>query len=169
MEKTKKMTEIALSIALAVICSFIKVWEMPQGGSVSLTMVPLFIIAFRRGPLSGFVAGGIYGLISAMLGGVLYHPMSLLLDYLLAYSALGVAGFFKKSVTGVICGTCAGTIGRFLFSLISGAVLFAEYAPEGQNPWMYSLVYQTTYMVPELIICIAVMVVIAINNKRKLI
>lgn len=169
MEKTKKLTEVALSIALAVICSFIKVWEMPQGGSVSLTMVPLFIIAFRRGPVSGFVAGGIYGLISAVLGGVLYHPMSLLLDYLFAYSVLGVAGFFKKSVTGVICGTFAGTVGRFLFSLISGAVLFAEYAPEGQNPWMYSLIYQATYMVPELIICIAVMVVIAMNNKRGLI
>ena len=169
MEKTKKLTEIALSIALAVICSFIKVWEMPQGGSVSLTMVPLFIIAFRRGPVSGFVAGGIYGLISAVLGGVLYHPMSLLLDYLFAYSILGVAGFFKKSVTGVICGTFAGTVGRFLFSLISGAVLFAEYAPEGQNPWMYSLIYQAAYMVPELIICIAVMVVIAMNNKRGLI
>lgn len=169
MEKTKKLTEIALSIALAVICSFIKVWEMPQGGSVSLTMVPLFIIAFRGGPVSGFVAGGIYGLISAVLGGVLYHPMSLLLDYLFAYSVLGVAGFFKKSVTGVICGTFAGTVGRFLFSLISGAVLFAEYAPEGQNPWMYSLIYQAAYMVPELIICIAVMVVIAMNNKRKLI
>ncbi len=169
MEKTKKLTEIALSIALAVICSFIKVWEMPQGGSVSLTMVPLFIIAFRRGPVSGFVAGGIYGLISAVLGGVLYHPMSLLLDYLFAYSILGAAGFFKKSVTGVICGIFAGTVGRFLFSLISGAVLFAEYAPEGQNPWMYSLVYQATYMVPELIICIVVMIVIAMNNKRGLI
>ena len=169
MEKTKNMTEVALSIALAVICSFIKVWEMPQGGSVSLTMVPLFIIAFRRGPVSGIAAGGIYGLISAMLSGVLYHPMSLLLDYLLAYSVIGIAGFFKKSVKGVICGTIAGTIGRFLFSLISGAVLFAEYAPEGQNPWIYSLIYQATYMIPELIICLAVMIVIAMNNKRKLI
>ena len=65
-----------------------------------------------------------------------------------------IAGFFKKSYGGIIVGTTVGTALRYLCSLISGAVLFAEYAPEGQNPWIYSLGYNATYMLPELIICI---------------
>ena len=97
MSKTKKMTEIAVSVAMAVVCSFIKVLEMPQGGSVALTMIPLLFIAQKRGVLIGITAGSIYGVLSALISGVLYHPASLLLDYILAFGLLGIAGFFKKA------------------------------------------------------------------------
>ena len=155
--KIRLITEIAAAIALAVVCSFIKVLEMPQGGSVALTMIPLLFISQKRGAVSGFVAGAIYGLLSLLIAGVLYHPLSLFLDYLLAFGALGIAGFFKKNLSGIILGSTLAVGGRFIFSLISGAVLFAEYAPAGQSPWIYSLVYQATYMVPELIISILVL------------
>ncbi len=158
MKKTRVLTEVAISVAIAVVCSFIRLWEMPQGGSVSLTMIPLLLISVRRGMATGAMAGGIYGLISMLLAGVVYHPASILLDYLLAYGLLGIAGLFGKNLAGIVAGSCVGVAGRFISSLISGAVLFAEYAPEGQNPWIYSLGYQAAYMVPELIICIAVLV-----------
>lgn len=157
MSKTRKLTEIAACIAMAVVCSFIKVWEMPQGGSVALTMIPILFIAQKRGPITGIVAGSIYGALSALISGVIYHPASLFLDYILAFGALGIAGFFKNSAPKIAIGATLGILCRFIFSLISGAVLFAEYAPDGQNPWLYSLIYQTTYMLPELIISLTVL------------
>ncbi len=160
MTKTRRLTEVAVCIAMAVVCSFLKVWEMPQGGSVALTMVPILVIAVRRGAIDGIMAGAVYGLISLLIAGVVYHPMSILLDYVLAFGLLGVAGFFKKNLSGIIMGTTVGVAGRFISSLISGAVLFAEYAPEGQNPWVYSVIYQATYMVPELIISLAVLLLL---------
>lgn len=166
MKKTRQITEIAMAVALAAVCSFIKVWEMPQGGSIALTMIPILLISFRCGAGAGIVAGAIYGALSAMLSGVIYHPMSILLDYVLAFGLLGLAGFFKKNVPGVIIGSCVGVLGRFLSSLISGAVLFASYAPEGQNPWVYSLIYQATYMIPELIISVCVLLLIYAKAKN---
>ncbi|MBQ2932056.1 MAG: energy-coupled thiamine transporter ThiT [Clostridia bacterium] len=166
MSKTKKLTEIAVSVAMAVVCSFIKVLEMPQGGSVALTMIPLLFIAQKRGPLTGIIAGSIYGLLSALIAGVLYHPASLLLDYILAFGLLGIAGFFKNSTSNIVIGSFLGVGCRFLSSLISGAVLFAEYAPEGQNPWLYSLIYQSTYMVPEFLISICVLIFLYTKAHR---
>ena len=166
MKKTKVMTEIAIVVALSVVCSFIKVWEMPQGGSVALTMIPILLISFRRGVMSGIISGAIYGHISLLFAGKIYHPMSILLDYVLAFGFVGIAGVFKHTTVGIISGVSAGIGGRFVSSLVSGAVLFASYAPEGQNPWLYSLVYQATYLVPELVICLAVMIILKFKGKN---
>ncbi len=166
MKKTKVLTECAVAVALAVLCSFIKVWEMPQGGSVSLTMVPLLFIAFRRGTVAGVVTGAVYGAVSMIFAGVIYHPMSILLDYVLAYGALGVAGLFGRSIKGIVGGTFFGVLLRFISSLVSGAVLFGSYAPEGQNPWIYSLGYQASYMVPELVISIVVISILFAKANR---
>lgn len=152
MKKTRFISEVAVTVSLAVICSLIKVWEMPQGGSVALTMIPILLVSLRCGAWAGMVSGAIYGVVSLLIAGVIYHPMSVVLDYVLAFGILGVAGFFKKDALGITCGTALGVFGRFICSTISGAVLFAEYAPVGQNPWVYSVIYQATYLVPELII-----------------
>lgn len=166
MKKTRVLTECALGVALAVLCSFIKVWEMPQGGSIALTMVPLFIISYRRGVGAGILCGAVYGLLSLLFAGVVYHPMSILLDYVLAFGIIGISGLFKKNLGGIIMGTTTGVAGRFISSLISGAVLFGSYAPEGQNPWVYSLIYQATYLIPELIICLVVLIFIRYKAER---
>lgn len=166
MKKTRKLTEIAVAIALAVVCSFIKVWEMPQGGSIALTMIPILLIAFRCGVVAGVVTGALYGLLSMAIAGVIYHPMSILLDYVLAFGLIGLAGLFPKKISGIIAGTCVGVGGRFISSLLSGAVLFASYAPEGQNPWVYSLVYQATYMIPELIISVLALLLLFLKARK---
>lgn len=165
MKKTKLLTECAVGVALAVLCSFIKILEMPYGGSISLTMLPLFLISFRCGALAGVLSGSVYGLLSMMLAGVVYHPMSILLDYVLAFGAIGIAGLFPKKLSGIVFGTIAGVAGRFLSSLVSGAVLFAQYAPQGQNPWAYSFVYQTTYLIPEFIICVIILLLLFSKSK----
>lgn len=166
MRRTQKLTEMAMMIALAVICSFIKVWEMPQGGSIALTMIPLLLVSFRLGAVCGMVSGGVYGIISLLISGVVYHPASILLDYVFAFALVGLAGFFRRDLKGMIFGSVVGVSGRFLSSLISGAVIFSEYAPAGQNPWIYSLVYQATYMIPELLICIAVLMFLYFKARR---
>lgn len=153
-------------IALAVVLSFVKIWSMPQGGTVSLTMLPLFVLSFRRGALAGILGGIIYGAISIVFDGVIYHPMSILLDYTLAYGLLGISGFFKKSCSGIVLGTVSGTVLRYICSLLSGAILFADYAPEGQNPWIYSLGYNAAYMLPELIICIIALIALYAGRKQ---
>lgn len=165
-KKLLTMVESAIMIALAVILSFVKIWSMPQGGTVSLTMLPLFVLAFRRGATAGIVGGIIYGAISIIFDGVIYHPMSILLDYTLAYGVLGISGFFKKNYLGIVLGTTAGVSFRYICSLLSGAILFADYAPEGQNPWIYSLIYNATYMLPELIICIIALVALYAGRKQ---
>lgn len=160
MKNTKQLTSIAIAIALAVVCRFIKIWEMPQGGGVSLTMIPLLYIAIKQGAPSGITAGVVYGIISAICDSYLFHPYSLLLDYILAFGILGIAGLFDKNVIGIILGSVSATFGRLIFHLISGAVLFSEYAPAGQNPWLYSLIYQASYLVPELLITIVVIILL---------
>ena len=167
MTKTRRITEIGVCVAMAVVGSLLKVWEMPQGGSVALTMVPILMIAIKRGAVAGCTAGAIYGVLSLLISGVIYHPMSILLDYVLAFGLLGLAGLFKKNVWGVVLGCFVGVCGRFLSSLVSGAVLFAEYAPAGQNPWIYSLIYQATYLVPEFIIS-AVIIVLLFTKAHRL-
>lgn len=167
MSKTRRLTEMAVCIAMAVVCSFLKMWEMPQGGSVALTMVPILFIAIKRGAVTGMICGAVYGLLSMLIAGVIYHPASILLDYVLAFGALGIAGVFGKNVKGIIFGSLAGVSGRFISSLVSGAVIFADYAPAGQNPWVYSLIYQATYMVPELILSVVVLLLLY-NKARRL-
>ncbi|MEE1043071.1 MAG: energy-coupled thiamine transporter ThiT, partial [Clostridia bacterium] len=97
---------------------------------------------------------------------VIYHPMSILLDYVLAFGLIGVCGFFKPTPLGIVLGTLSGVGCRFISSLVSGAVLFGSYAPAGQNPWVYSFIYQCTYMIPELVICFAIMLLITFKAKN---
>lgn len=158
--------EAAIMIALAVILSFVKIWSMPQGGSVSLTMLPLFLLSFRRGPAVGVLSGIIYGAVSMLFDGIIYHPLSILLDYILAYGVLGISGFFKKNPLGIVLGTTFGSALRFLCSFLSGAVLFAEYAPKGQNPFVYSLIYNLSYILPETLICIVALFFLFKRSKR---
>ena len=91
---------------------------------------------------------------------MIYHPLSILLDYVLAFGVIGVAGFFKADTKGILIGTTVGVAGRFLSSFLSGWLLFASYAPEGQSPFMYSLGYQATYLIPELILNILVLMLV---------
>ena len=166
MTKTKKLTEIAISIALACVFHFLRIWEMPQGGSVSLAMVPILFIAFRRGIKSGILAGSVYGLISIIFDGTIYHPLSIFLDYLFAFGVLGIAGLFPKNVWGIAFGSTVAVLGRFFFTLMSGVFLFASYAPEGQSPWIYSLIYNGSYMLPELVIAILILLSLYFTSPK---
>ncbi|MFW6109603.1 MAG: energy-coupled thiamine transporter ThiT [archaeon] len=147
---TKVLAEMAIAIALATVLSYIKIFSMPYGGSVTLgSMVPILLISFRRDVKVGVTTGVIYGVVQMILDGWFYSPVGMFLDYPLAFGVLGLAGLFKKQP---IFGVVVSMAGRFISHFISGVVFFGMYAPEGMSPVVYSTVYNGGYMLPELII-----------------
>ena len=149
----------ALCIALSTVLSFITLYKMPQGGSITLaSMLPMFLFAYAYGVGPGMLVGAAYGFVQFLQGGLYFvHPVELLLDYPLAFAMLGLAGLSNKfsDQWGMIPGIILGTFGRFVCAFLSGLIFFGMYAPEGQNVVIYSMVYNGLYLVPEAIICIA--------------
>uniref|UniRef100_A0A7C5V2I6 Energy-coupled thiamine transporter ThiT n=1 Tax=Caldicellulosiruptor owensensis TaxID=55205 RepID=A0A7C5V2I6_9FIRM len=149
---TKALVYGGVAISLSFILSFIKLYRMPQGGSITpASMLPLFAYAYMFGPFAGIVAGMAYGILQLIQDPYVVHWAQLFLDYPLAFGALGFAGFFRKNLP---LGILAGGFGRFVFHVISGVVFFASYAPKGTSPLLYSIIYNATYLAPDLAVCL---------------
>ncbi len=154
---TKQLVYSAVAIALAVVCSMIKLFEMPMGGSVTLlSMLFIVLIAYWYGPYVGIMTAVAYGLVQFVTEPIFYTIPQMLLDYPLAFGALGLAGFFHKKKYGLQIGYVVGVLGRFLFSTASGVIFFASYAPEGMNPLVYSMGYQASYLIPEAVVTLII-------------
>lgn len=151
---TKTLVEGGIMIALAQVLSYVTIYTLPNGGSITAgSMVPILFFAIRWGVGPGLLAGSVYGLLQFLLGPKYsLHILSILLDYVLAFGLLGLAGLGKKSYLGVLIGVFLGIFGRFVSSVLSGVILWASYAPETMNPWVYSIIYNGSYLVPEMII-----------------
>ncbi|HDS02209.1 MAG TPA: energy-coupled thiamine transporter ThiT [Firmicutes bacterium] len=162
-QKVLILTEGAVAIALAVVFSYIKIWHMPQGGSVTLENVPLLVFAFRRGGRPGIMAGILAGALQLLLGGYVVHPLQALFDYPLAFGSLGLAGFFR--VKSLVPGTIVSGVVRLLCHVLSGVIFFSSYAPEGTPAWLYSLLYNGTFLLPSFILAF----VILMTLKKQLI
>jgi thiamine transporter len=157
---TRVLTEAALAVALAFVLGFVVLFKMPFGGSISLEMIPLLLLALRQGWKVGIVAGAAYGLLDLAIDPFVVHPVQVLLDYPLAFGALGLAGLFKPTVRGAILGATVAVVARFACHFLSGVIFFASYAPEGWNPFLYSAAYNAAYLAPSLGIAIVVTVVL---------
>lgn len=156
---------MAIFTALATALSAIVVYVMPQGGSITLaSMVPIIWLALRRGPKVGIVTAVIYGCIQFALLPYAIDPMQVLLDYPLAFGVLGLAGFFSGHPA---FGATVGVSLRFVMSFISGVVYWAPiYAPD-VNPYIYSAVYNGSYMLPELAITVFVILLLQASKTLK--
>ncbi|NLY30016.1 MAG: energy-coupled thiamine transporter ThiT [Firmicutes bacterium] len=150
---TRVMVEIAVAAALALILGMLRIYRMPYGGSVTLEMVPLFVVSLRHGVGAGVWSGFIVGILNLFLDPYIIHPIQLVMDYPLPFAALGLAGMFpRKPMIGLVLGTA----GRYAVHVLSGAIFFGAYAPEGMNPWIYSLGYNASYIIPNAVIAIVV-------------
>ncbi len=149
----RRLCEGALMIALAEILSFLPLYKMPWGGSIDLAMLPIFIFCARW----GFGPGVLVSLAHAVLqtlyeGGIAIGWESIIGDFLVAYTVLGVAGLFYKMKGGFYWGALAGCVVRFLVHYVVGATIWAEYMPETffnmtmTTPWLYSALYNGFYM-----------------------
>ncbi len=160
----REISEMAITIALSTVLSFIKIFQMPQGGSITAaSMVPLIYLALRNRPKVALTGAIIYGLVQFMIEPFFVHPAQFLLDYPMAFGSLGIATFFKKYP---FLGTGIGVSLRFICHFLSGFIFFGMYAPEGINPLYYSAIYNGSYLIPELVVTA---IFIYILSKKKLI
>lgn len=183
--RTLFFIEIAILTALALVLDLIpflkfKIW--PAGGSVSLAMVPIFIVAFRWGLKGGLLSGFLWGILKIAAGKayILYFWQGVI-EYGFAYTLLGLAGLFApqiqqaardnqtgKIVKYVILGVIVGGFARFIAHFFAGYVFFADAAPEGQPAWLYSLLYNGSYMIPAMILSIIAIAFLFSKQTRLL-
>lgn len=168
MDRTRLQFLMEASIlgALSFILDKLTVFVMPQGGSVTLSMLPIIVMAFRWGLRGGLLTGFLSGLLQLITGGAIFHWAQVILDYTVAYALVGVAavttiwlvsGVARKNkgrmVAAIVAGTVIGGLLRFFVHFLAGVIFFGEYAPEGQPAWLYSLIYNASYMVPSILLC----------------
>ncbi len=153
-KKVKVLSEAITLVALSSVLHLIRVYTLPQGGSITAgSMIPIFLLALRRGPIIGVLGGLAFGFIVLIEEPFLYHPIQMLLDYPIAFGSLGLAGFFKNKP---LIGVSIGIISRFISHFISGIIFFASFAPKGMNPTLYSALYNGSYLSVEFIITVTI-------------
>ena len=171
---TRALVEGALFVAIAEILGYLKIWHMPEGGSVSLMMLPIIIYALRWGLGKGLIASFAFGLLQMVFDGAYaWGWQSMLPDYLVAYTPLGLAGLFKGKAWGIFPGAVLGNFARFVVHFISGVTIYrinmpTEVAHFGvfDNAELYSLVYNAAYMVPCMVLTLAVAAVLYVPMKK---
>ena len=172
----RALIEGALMVAVAeILGTFLKIWHMPEGGSVSLMMLPIILYALRWGLGQGLLAGLALGLLDIVTGDgfIAIGWQSIIGDYLVALTALGLAGVgHKKGLPGVIVGSIVGCLGRFISIWVTGATLWGEYMYDiyglpMDNEFVYSFLYNLPILVSgviTVIICVALYNVKAIQK-----
>jgi thiamine transporter len=122
------------------------------------------LIGYWYGPYVGLMTAVAYGLVQFVMEPIFYTVPQMILDYPLAFGALGLAGFFANKKHGLQIGYIVAVFGRYVFAVISGVVFFGAYAPEGTPAIVYSVTYNATYIVPE---AIATLIVISLPPVAK--
>ncbi len=202
-QKTQKLTLSGVMIALATILSFITIYRLPYGGAITLlSMLPILFVGYVYGVGWGFLTGVVYGVLQGFLGAVSSSAfvgldvgsviLVCLLDYLIAFGVLGLAGLFKKSIKSPAVafglGVFLATLLRYVTHFISGYIVYGSYAEwffsqeevtfgaAILNAYsgkvlaaIYSLIYNATYMVPEIILSvIAAVILLSIPEIQKI-
>lgn len=159
----RMLCEGAIMVAVAQVLGYLKLWEMPWGGSICLSMLPIFLFACRWGLIPGLMSGFVLGILQFMFdGGFALGWQSIIGDYLVAFMAVGLAGLFRGKSWSIYAGTVAGSAARFLVHYVVGATIWAEYMPETffgmtmTTPWFYSLLYNGFYMVIDMALCLLI-------------
>lgn len=160
----KTLCECGVLVALALALSYFKIELGANGGSLDFVMVPLLLLAFRNGPLWGVGSGMVFGFLKCVISGSLGWGLpSVLLDYVLAYGMVGFCGFFKRRIAFLEVGTLIACLARYAVHVLSGVVLYAITAPTEiigrtvASPFVYSLIYNGLYMVPNTVIALCIM------------
>lgn len=173
------LIEIAIFAAIGIILDQLtfKLWA--QGGSISLVMVPIILMAIRWGLSAGLATGLLIGLLQMMFGAYILHWAQALLDYGAAFTVVGLAAVVRqplikaadslnktRMIIFIIVGTVLGGLLRYLAHTLAGVVFFAEYAGT-QNVWAYSIIYNGTYMLPATILT-AIVAALLFTSSPKL-
>lgn len=186
-QKVLLLVEISIFAALGFVLDFVA-FKMPQGGSVSLVMIPIVLMAFRRGTMAGILTGLLVGLLQIVSGLISVTPLSfnfvvmqVILDYLIAFGIVGFAGvlrnqFFNyssknnrsKMIITIVSAVFIGSFLRYATHVITGILFFGMYADEGQNLFLYSSIYNATYMIPVFLLTAVVCCLLFLAAPRLL-
>lgn len=172
-DRIRILAETAILTAMTVVLSFCKIVSLPLGGAITLcSMLPLCVLSVRRGVRWGLAGAFVYSVIKLMLalGEIIswgLTPQALIgcifFDYLFAFSAIGLAGCFRKhGRAGMLSGTFLALFLRFCMHLTSGTLIFDAWTPDGwANPFIYSVAYNGAFMLPELLMVWAAMLALS--------
>lgn len=177
----QRMVLSSVLIALAAVLSLIKVYKLPLGGSITLlSMLPIAMISVMYGTKWGLWSAFVYSVIQLIFGitmdgllgwGLTWYALigTIVLDYLAAFTVLGLSGMLrKKGIVGVVIGTAIALALRFVSHFVSGVIIFGTIT--SGDSWIYSLTYNGSYMLPELIItCIGAAVLFNLPQVKRLI
>ena len=165
--QTRKIVYGGMCISLAFILSYIRIFRMPQGGSITPgSMLPIILYSIIFGPAAGVVAGISYGFLQFFQDGGVIHWAQLFLDYPLAFGFLGLAGIIPRTFNirpRIVAGTVIAVLGRGIMHVLSGAIFFAEFAGDA-NPWIYSMVYNGTFLGVEGILAISIAIMLSYTH-----
>ena len=172
--RVRALTEGAIFVALAFVLSFVKLYELPNGGSLTPAMFPILLYALRWGLGRGLGAGFLFGLLQLIFDGAYaWGWQSMVLDYLLAFAPVGLAGIFRGKAWGIFPGTLIGCLGRFAVHYLSGGPIYRIIEPTSvpgfgtyDNPHLYSLVYNGSYMLPNMLLALLLAGLLYVPLKR---
>ena len=182
---TRAITFAAICIALSFALSYIRLLRMPFGGSITFaSMLPLMLYSYMFGCKKGLIAGLVYGMLQAIQDAWIFHPAQFALDYLVAFMAIGLTGCLRnvhtlkdRMRTKFTLGSIIAGVTRFISHFFSGVFAFGAYGvtyaeqwniPALSNPYIYSIVYQSLYIIPEMVIVIVVgVLMLSSANLRK--
>ena len=165
---TKQLVVCAMAVALAMVTSMLKIYSFPFGGSVTLfSMLFICFVGYLYGPATGMLTGAAYGVLQLLIEPYIYFPLQVLVDYPLAFGALGLSGCFSKAKHGLVKGYLFGVLARYVFAVISGWLFFGEYAWDGWAALPYSLVYNGCYIFAEAALTVLVLSIPAVSKAMK--
>lgn len=155
---TKQLVFCSMAMALAIVTSYLKIWRMPMGGSVTLfSMLFISLIGYWYGLRTGLLTAIAYGLLQLIIDPYVISLPQLFIDYIFAFGALGFSGLFANSKNGLHKGYIASIIGRFIFAFISGVAFFGSSAADyGMSVPIYSVCYNGAYIFTEAVITLVV-------------
>ena len=161
----RQLAFCAICIALATVASNIKIFHFPFGGSVTLfSMLLICLPGYFYGVGTGILAAVGYGVLQMIIDPYILYPTQAIVDYILAFGALGLSGLFCNAKNGLIKGFLIGIAGRWVFAFISGWIFFGMYAWEGWNPIAYSAVYNFIYIAAEGAVTIIILFIPAVKK-----
>ena len=165
---TNQLVFCAMAIALAVVTSYVKIFSLPWGGSVTLcSMLFIVLVANWYGVQTGILVGLTYGILQFIQEPYVLSFFQVCCDYILAFAALGVAGFFAKSSNGLLKGYIAAVFARGAFHALGGYLYWMSYMPENYPQALksvYPIVYNYSYLLAEGVLTVLVISIPAVKK-----
>ena len=167
----RALVEGAIFVAIALVLGQLKPYELPQGGSISLEMLPMFIFITRWGFRNGLIGCFAFGILQIFLeGAISWGWVSMILDFILAFGVMGLGGLFKGKIYPA---SIVAAVARFIVHFISGITVYRIAVPTQlfnatfTDPWMYSLAYNGSYMALDLALCLIVVTALMASPLKR--